>query len=365
MNALVITLTLVNDFRDVDRHIATDTIARIISHYWWWLPIAFASCLLFLLCRAMLYSNAINIFTGKKDFKTAVSTTLTGFFYEKVTPFGAGSQAFQIHHLRDKNLPNGAEVTVPMIEYISGRMAHLILSVVAITLNAIGLFDYPVEVQIGIYVIAIIGIALNGAFPALLILTIFSRRACAKITKGVAGIASCLRLTKDRNVFYETVMNKLDANIECMKIAMENSRIWLCLMFSIMSSLFYISVGYFILKSFGFHTTHGWGWAEIVIINFLIINAVSLIPSPGGAGVADLSFYVVFSAVLFTSTGVQSGAIATLVWRGIGFYFPLLIAFIGILFISRGKRKRKRQNATLHSENLIQDEHVHNTSLDT
>ena len=359
VNVGVLLFTLLNDFLNTDGGMITSTVSGILRQHWWWLILAVVAVLSVFVFKALVYAIMMHLFSGKARFKASLSIAVIGQFYSKVTPLGAGAQPMQIYHLQKQKLPDGTAIAIPMIDYTISQLCFVFLSVGAIILNALGVFGTNITMNVGIYVVAIIGVVINFMLPTLLFIALISRRACSKITKFVVRISVFFRITKDPDLKYEKIMAKLDANIACMKLVLTKKRLLLCVALSIATKLAMVSVGYFVIKAFGFETSHGWGWAEIVVINLLIMNAVSIIPTPGGSGAADLSFYVVYSAALLYATDVASGAVATLIWRGISFYLPLLIGFILVMILAvRKKRQMKRELAFADAElfDTLQDD---------
>jgi len=333
--------TLVNDLTGAG---SPSGMPELLSRYWWFLLFAIAAVFVCFLCRAFVYAIMMHLFTGKKRLRLCMSVTMLGKFYDSVTPLGTGSQPFQIHHLQKNNTPDGVAIALPIMEYTINRFSFVLISIAAIILNAANVFGDNVGMNTAIYVAAIIGIVLNFGFPMLLIISLFSKKACRKLTRLFVTVAKCLRLTKDPCRLYKKIMSKLDANISCMKMFVKRKRLFFCFALSIGGRLAMASVGYFVLKAFGFGTLHGWGWAEIVVLNILIANSVTFIPTPGNSGAADLSFYWVFNSVLLASTGVASGAVATLVWRGISYYSFILIGFVLVMVIASKRKKMARAN---------------------
>jgi len=334
-NVGVLVFTMVKDFSGSSE--ITSTALDLFRRHWWWLALAVAALLAWFMCRTFAYATMMRLFTGKVRLGLCMSVVTIGQFYDKVTPLGTGGQPFQIHRLQNKNLPKGAAITMPMVEYFIGRFVFCFISIAAIILNATKVFGENVVMNTGIYVLAILGVITSFAVPFLLTLSLISKKACAKITKWIVVTAKFFKLTKDPNALYEKIMTNLEANISCMKMLFKKKRLlMLCVLFSIGASLATCSVGYFVIKAFGYGTLHGWGWAEILILMYLITNSVLLVPTPGNSGAADLSFYFVFESAI-----LGAGAIATLLWRVIVFYVPVLIGFIHIVLISR-KRKNKK-----------------------
>ena len=79
------------------------------------------------------------------------------------------------------------------------------------------------------------------------------------------------------------------------------------------------SIPFFFLRSLGCETTY----LHILATTIYIYAAVTLIPTPGNAGVSEGAFYLVFSEV--GSSGIFW---AMLIWRVICYYFLLLMGLI-------------------------------------
>jgi len=349
-NIGVLLYTMLSDFLGTRDELVTSTIYAMLRRHWWWLFIAIAAMFAWFLCRVVSYSIKVHFFTGKKRLKLCACAIMIGQFYDKTTPLGAGSKPLQMHYLQKNGIPEGAAITMPVIDYVIGRLTFVLLSISAIILNALNVFGSNIVMDIGIYVMAILGVALNIGLPTLLLVSLVSKRASRKITRFCVIVAKRLRLTKDPVRMYKKTIMKLDANIKCMKLLAKRKRLLLCVILSIASKLALASVGYFVIKAFGFYTIHGWGWAEIVVLNLLIANSVSFIPTPGNSGAADLSFYWVYSSFLLASTGVASGALATLLWRFIYYYMPVLIGLIFVVVIARQKKKEQLQDSQNNQE---------------
>lgn len=338
----VFVYTLLNDFSG-DKPISFAGLGR----NWWYLIIAAVVSASFFICRGIVFSIMMRLFTGKPRFKTSFNVAMIGYFYDNVTPLGTGGQPFQIHYLQNKGLPNGAAITLPVIEYVESSFVVVFLSIVSIILSATNVFGNYVYMndatRTTLYITASLGIVFNFGLPFLLIVSLFSKKACRKVTRFAVKTAAFLKLTKHPDKLYKNIMNSLQANINCMKIVINNKRLYLCFLFSFGEVIAGASVGYFVIKAFGFGTPHGWGWAEIAMLTMLVKSSVSFIPTPGGSGALELSFYLVFYEALALSTGAATGAIATIFWRILSYYIPILIGLIIVVKVFSEKKRKSKE----------------------
>ena len=358
-------ITMVNDFvgsRDDVRQ-SLEAVRWILHRNWWWLVLAVLAAFCWFLLRTLSYSVKMRIFSGRPRYKVCFSVMMIGSFYDKVTPMGLGAKPFQMMYLEKNNVPEGATIAIPITSYAINRLVFVLMGIAALIVQARDVFNNPyLSVSTGIIIMASIGIVLNVGVPLLLIVSLFSKRASDGLAKFFVRVAKFLRLTKNPERLQEKILIKLDASRKAMKLLAQRKRLLLCFVITVGAVLASASVGYFVLKAFGFGTLHGLGWIEIVSLNILITCSITFIPTPGNAGAAELSFYWVFYGALISSTQIASGAFAMLVWRLIGFYMIFLISavYVAALF-GRENRLRIAENRNSLEEEEVYEQQEQNT----
>ncbi|MCG8513134.1 MAG: flippase-like domain-containing protein [Halanaerobiales bacterium] len=88
---------------------------------------------------------------------------------------------------------------------------------------------------------------------------------------------------------------------------------------------FYFGVTYCVYRALGLNKSSFW---EIVAMQSLLYMAVSFLPVPGTAGVAEGGFYLLFK-VIFSNQVIY----ATLLWRLLVYYLGLLLGGILVVLI--------------------------------
>ena len=83
----------------------------------------------------------------------------------------------------------------------------------------------------------------------------------------------------------------------------------------------YNSVPFFVLRAMSIDKATFW---RIFVLCIYVNYASSFSPTPGGSGLAELSFYAIFAA--FTEGGELFWSV--LIWRVCVFYIPVLIGFV-------------------------------------
>lgn len=319
---------------------AAETAAKILSENWHYLLLALAGVAGYFLFRTLTHLVMMRFLTGKSRFGLCLSVTVLGKYYDYITPLATGGQPFQIYYLRKKDIPEGAAISLPLAEYTISRFAFVVLSLAAIILNAANVFGTGAMITGLMLAATIVGIVLNCAFPALIIVFLFSRTFCSKLIKFVVGVLKVLRLTKKPDKLYDRIMSSLEKTIQSVRAVAKRKRIIYCFAFALLSHLAMCSIAYFCLKAFGYEGGAWFGeWAYVVIMCLFVYNSVTFIPTPGTSGAADLSFYWLFGAALAAGTG----AFAMLTWRFISYYLFIAFGLVQMLIIAVRKKRAGEQ----------------------
>jgi len=225
------------------------------------------------------------------------------------------------------------------------------LGISAIILMTTNVFNTTEQLPTWILITASIGIASSIIVSMSVFLSLISPRISRWIATIFSWILRFVRLSKDREKTREKIIKKMDKSRECIKMLFRSKRIFICFPLVVMSRLATLSIGFFVLKSFGFYSTHGWGWAEIVVLSILVQKTVFIVPIPGRAGVVEMTMYGVYSMALANAPGIAAGALAVLFVRLIKFYLPLAFEFVAVLVVAR--RDRRRELACTYCDNEV------------
>ena len=307
-----------------------------IEIQWGFLVLSFLCFTVMILAESGKFYSLIKRLTQKKDFTTAFRATIYGYYYDNITPSGAGGQPFQIMYLRKCGLPNGASMAIPVYSFLIYQITFVLTAGLTFLLFH-NIFDYPairVTANIGLFVCSLIplGIILAAVFP----------RAMAKIVMVILRGLAAIRIIKDPEGKGERIIRHLTEYSESINYINKHRR--LSIEMILLSVLFHIarcSLPFFILRTFGAETDYLYS----LVATYYIFSAIKIIPTPGGAGAAEASFYLIFSEL------PDPGLIfwAMLVWR----FFSDYIFLIGGIVLSsweyylekRRIRRLRRQEA--------------------
>lgn len=342
----VLAFTAYNDFfARGDKGLTWEQIMGVINYGWIYLLCALLALVFCYLFKGLKLSVICKPLTGKFHFKTCLETATIGHYYNSVTPLAVGGQPFEIYHLSKHGIHGGVASSLPIATYVLNQFAFVIAGLVFVIMfkfNALGITPtlanaFPPAFE----VLAFIGLGLCMLMPLLVIVFSLMPKFGSKVVYFVMHIGGKLRIVKDpKGTSYKTVKNLIH-NAQCLKKIFKTPiAALLCFFMSFIEHLANASIAYFSLKAFGFPTFVNpvsplMEFVQVIQLVFMLNCAISFVPTPGNAGAADLSFYLLFQVGL----GAGFAFPAMTVWRVISFYSYIIIGFIFATLKKRSDRK--------------------------
>ncbi len=272
---------------------------------------------------------------GKFDRRGAFECAMLGKYYDNVTPLGAGGQPFQMHYLKKRGYSSGTSVAAPTMSFIVQHIAFVLISGAVFIYadeeaqEAAGALSIAAYGGLGFYALLPISLLTFMIIPKPLRTFIhWLVRSLAKIRFG----SHCL--IKDADATADKWLDSLDESVQCLRIYAKRPIVVLKLLLeSILSQAVTLLIQFYMLRAFG-GTGHWWSILSIAVY----INAsITIIPTPGNAGAAEGSFYVVFSAL-------EGGRLfwAMTAWRILVYYSWLICGFVILIRSAQLQKKPGR-----------------------
>ncbi len=316
-------------------------VADIFSKTWFYLILAFVAlggCFLFkglkltIMCKSM---------TGKAHFKTCMETSVLGLYYNNATPLAVGGQPFEIYHLSKRGVDGGVAASIPIATFFLNQFAFVILGILSLALFFLNTFAAEIGISANVFsVMAIVGLCTCFLGPFAVVLFSMMPKVGSTLVHFIMWLGEKLHIVKNPKLTAFKTMRTVLHNAKCLKRISTNAPVFAStFLLSFCEWFAQCSIAYFVLRFFGFElAANGFiEWLEIIQISLILYAAVSFIPTPGNAGAADLSFYLVFSEGLKTA-GLAFPAM--IVWRLLSYYSYLIIGFIFNAFKKRADHKR-------------------------
>ena len=267
-----------------------------------------------------------------KAWKVARRTVLLGKYYDNITPAAIGGQPFQIYYMhKHGGMSEGMSTTIPIIGMISNQIGFLIVA--AITF----LFGSASTNNAVLMTTACFGLLFYAFWPiAIMIATFLPGTTTELISLIIKGLAK-IHIVKDRDKAIKKVQDGVNDYAKCVRQILKTRGLFLkTILLSVAFHILVSMIPFFVLTAFGGQVD----FLPCFVMTVAVTSAVYFIPTPGNAGAAEGTFYLVFSAL---SDGYVFWAM--LVWRFFSYYIYILLGLsVYVSMHMEKKREQKREN---------------------
>lgn len=283
--------------------------------------------LLYFTCETINLTRTLKALGEKSSFIKNFKYTLIGFFFSSITPAASGGQPMEIYYMNKEGI-KVANSTIALL----ANLATMQIATISIALISL-IFNYRYMNTI-LVVCFIVGICLNASALALLLISIYSKRATNAI------VNFCVKFMKKfhfKNI--EQKEEKLRKELEIYQANSDYVKTHKRLVFknvitTYIQFLIYYSISYWVYRSFGYNSA---GIFTIISMQSVLFATVSGIPSPGAVGVSEGAFLEIYRNI-YTEAQLKS---SMLLCRGINFYLFVIISMFMVIYASFKKRKSK------------------------
>lgn len=315
INVAVIVATAVNEFGDRQN---ASQLSEVTLNWWMLIPAVlcfvvgvFANVVKYVL-MIKKSSPAEKKMDNKEIWKLAWRVVMLGRYYDNITPASIGGQPFQIYHMRKhSNLPAGETTSIPICGMITSQIGFLIIALVCFAYG--GVFkDNP-----ALLVAGWIGLAVYAFWPVMVAGTSLFPKGVSKILQFGVKILVKLHIVKNREATLNKVEHEVNEYSKSIKKILRVRGLFVkIIIWSVIYNFAIVAIPFFVLKAFGGDID----FFKCLAMTVAVTAAVYFVPTPGNAGAAEGTFYIVFSAL---STGFIFWAM--LVWRLISYYSYIII----------------------------------------
>lgn len=330
LNIAVIVATAVNEFGNSTN---AAQLSEVQLNGWFLIP----AVLVFVIASvANLYKYVIMIRKGSKEggemsrrdvWKLSWRVVMLGKYYDNITPAAIGGQPFQVYYMhKNSSLKAGDATSIPIVAMVVGQIAFLILAIVFFLVGN-PMADNPV-----LMVPAWLGLLFFAFWPVMMFGINFFPNATAKFINFFVRILARLKIVKNRDEAVKKVETETNEYVKSVKKIMKTRGLFLqTIILAVIYQFFIAAIPFFVLRAFGGNV----GFIECLSTTLAVTSAVYFIPTPGNAGAAEGTFYLVFSVL---SAGYVFWAM--LIWRFFTYYIYIILG--GFTFLSINMEKRKK-----------------------
>lgn len=329
INVAVIAITAFSEFGNSENAVELSE----VKLNWWFLLPAVLCFLLAVTCEISKYmlmmyemSRDKSKFNRKRAREVARRTVLLGKYYDNITPAAVGGQPFQIYYMRkNSKLSHGASTSVPIFGMISGQIGFMMIAVLCFLFGSLSIDN---AVLIGT---ACFGLLFYAFWPIAVMIATFLPKATTELITIFVRFLAKLHIVKDKKATIEKTEYEINEYAKCVRKILKTKGLFaktvaLSVAFHILVSM----IPFFVLTAFGGQVD----FLPCFVTTVAVTSAVYFVPTPGNAGAAEGTFYVVFSAL---SSGYVFWAMLT--WRFFSYYIYIII---GPIIYAKMHLERKR-----------------------
>ncbi len=336
LNIAVIMITAFSEFGNSENAAALSEV-RIN----WWLLIPATVCFMVALnCEIGKYVMMMHEMTKdkssfnlKKANKVARRTVLLGRYYDNITPAAIGGQPFQIYYMRkNSGLSHGASTSVPIFGMISGQIGFIIIAVLCFLLGSLSINN---AVLIGT---ACFGLLFYAFWPVMVMIATFLPKATTELIGIIVKFLAKLHIVKDKEETIKKTEYEVNEYAKCVRKILKTKGLFAkTIILSIAFHVLVSMIPFFVLSAFGGQVD----FLPCFVTTVAVTSAIYFVPTPGNAGAAEGTFYIVFSAL-------SSGYVfwAMLVWRFFSYYIYVLMGPIVYFKMYLERKQEAKKNVT-------------------
>ena len=338
LNIAVIAITAVNEFGNSDNAAELSTV-KIRAELLIPAALCFALALSSEIYKYWLMMKKIAVIKHDKlrqkksvinshALAVAGHTVVLGHYYDCITPAAIGGQPFQIYYMhKHSKLSSGEATAVPVFGMISSQIAFLIVAIICFMF---GNADYN---NPALMIPAWLGLIFYAFWPILLLGTSFFPKFTAKFLKSCVKFLAKIHIFKNPENTFDKIEREVKNYSNSVKLILKSRGLFIrVLLLAILFQILIASIPYFVLLAFGGEI----GYIECLSTTLAVMSAICFIPTPGNAGVAEGTFFVVFSAL-------ADGYVfwAMLAWRFFSYYIYIIMGLLTFLVMHFEKKYDK------------------------
>ena len=327
INIVVIAITAFSEFGNSQN---AAQLSEVKINWWFLLPpvICFVLAMVAEISKYVLImrSMAKKNFNVKRAHKVARRTYFLGRYYDSITPAAIGGQPFQIYYMRkNSELPDGESTAIPVFAMIAGQIGFIIIAIFCFLFGSASIDN---AVLIGT---ACFGLLFYAFWPVTVMIATFLPQATAELINIVVKFLAKVHIVKDQKKTTKRVEYEVNEYAKCVRMILKTRGLFLkTVLLSVTFHVLVSTIPFFVLTAFGGDVD----FLPCFVTTVAVTSAVYFIPTPGNAGAAEGTFFVVFSAL-------SSGYVfwAMLVWRFFSYYIYIIMGLVtyGIMNFERRK----------------------------
>lgn len=269
------------------------------------------------LIKALVLYNSCKANEIKYEYLECLKLVVVSHFFDGITPFASGGQAYQILKLKSKDINYSKGIGLIFYNFTIFHFSFLILSILSVVLNNIfNFFVLPTMLNR----VLILGLIINLIIGLISGLIFFKKKNNLKFIYKVLGFLVKIKVIRKEK--YEKFVKYVDSLVRSLSNVEKNwFSICKILLLNFLFLICFYSVPYFVFLALGVHDIN-------IFLSLLLYFHVALIstyvPMPGAMVGFEYAFLYLFGLYI-TGPILKAGM---LLWRFLTYYLLMIVGLI-------------------------------------
>ena len=298
---------------------------------------------------SLFISVMLKTSTGKFRPFLSYRTSVIGKYYEAITPLSAGGQPAQVVYMAKRGVSAGVATSIPIVRATILNLVNILVALVMFifVVPSVQAPNDLLGILFGLLkILSYIGLVFNTLYLLVMLIVANSKVFGRVLVRGIVKFGYRLRLVKSYRNSYKKFMGQVAEFQNSISYVKRN---WWMLLSTVLIMLLeimaYASMPFVVSVALSDITFASWAelgsfWIETVALYYICFMASAYIPLPGGTGMMEFSFIILFTPII----GVRFVVYAFLIWRIVSYYLTIAQGFaltIGDIVGSYVKKQRR------------------------
>ncbi len=312
---VIIGLTLYGVFHGEDLSGLKDAIKE--SNILWLIP-AVPLVLFFIAGESIVIWHMLDCYGIYVKERFCFLFSAVGFFFSCVTPSATGGQPMQIYFMKKEDIPVPIATVILLVVTITYKFVLVVVGI-GLWLFAGGfLAEYVAEARWVFY----LGILLNVGCVILMCVVVFHPSFAKKTLILGAKLLERIHILKHKEERLDKIERSMNHYHEAAEFMSSHwGMIARVFVITVVQRFAMFAVTYFVYRAFSLNSMN---FFEVMFLQAVISVSVDMLPLPGGMGISEGLFMVIFKKV-FGEALLIPGLILS---RGLGYYSELFLSAI-------------------------------------
>lgn len=290
--------------------------------------------IIFIVCEAWILDYLLKIFGQKIKFTHCCMYSFVGFFVSCITPSASGGQPAQMVFMKKDNIPLHESTIVLMMVTITYKAVLVLYGLLLVIIRPTSIMNFLGDAVFWVYLGIFLNVVVVGAMILLTVKPMIMRHIVVFIFSALHKITNSDRLEKLKF----RVERAMEAYVEKAEFMITHKLTMLKIfVITFVQRTILFAITFLVFLSFGIK---GAGLVDVTALQGLISVAVDMLPLPGGMGISEHLFLIIFEPMVGSDMTIP----IMIVSRGISYYTQLVMSALvsAIAYINFFGRRRNR-----------------------